>query len=41
MNPTISGKTSVHASHLLAEERPLGHAIVGTFGVGYRDYIGN
>lgn len=31
----------VHADHLLAEERPPGHAIVGVLGEGYRDDIGN
>ena len=31
----------VHACHLLAQERPPGHAIVSVLGVGYRDDIGN
>jgi hypothetical protein len=31
----------VHAGHLLADERPPGHAIIGVLGVGYRDDIGN
>jgi hypothetical protein len=32
---------AVHAGHLLAKERPPGHAIVGVLGVGYRDDIGD
>ena len=31
----------VHAGHLLADESPPGHAIVGVLGVGYRDHIGD